>query len=76
MCSSCIAHDEHICSTFVGQLFSHVGAYPHALRSLLITNEGLQKHFRDEAKNMETLKDLMVENGDDKSRIFYLKVIS
>ena len=24
---------------------------------------------------METLKDLMVENGDDKSRIFYLKVI-
>ena len=24
---------------------------------------------------METLKDLMVENGDDKTRIFYLKVI-
>ena len=35
----------------------------------------------DELKNkrlnqkMETLKDLMVANGDDKSRIFYLKVI-
>ena len=30
---------------------------------------------RDEAKKMETLKDLMAGNGDDKSRIFYLKVI-
>jgi len=29
---------------------------------------------RDEAKKMETLKDLMVGNGDEKSRIFYLKV--
>ena len=30
---------------------------------------------RDEAKKMETLKDLVVRNGDEKSRIFYLKVI-
>ena len=30
---------------------------------------------RDEAKKMETLKDLVLGNGDDKSRIFYLKVI-
>ena len=42
---------------------------------LLTTNEGLHEHFRDEAKNMETLKDLMVDNGDNKSRIFYLKVV-
>ena len=42
---------------------------------LLSTNEGLHEHFRDEAKNMETLKDLMVDNGDNKSRIFYLKVV-
>ena len=42
---------------------------------LLTTNEGLHQHFRDEAKNMETLKDLMVDNGDNKSRIFYLKVV-
>ena len=41
----------------------------------LKANEGLPKHFRDEVKKMETLKDLMVANGDDKSRIFYLKVI-
>ena len=41
----------------------------------LKANEGLPKHFRDEVKKMEALKDLMVANGDDKSRIFYLKVI-
>ena len=41
----------------------------------LLANEGLPNHFRDEVKKMETLKDLMVANGDDKSRIFYLKVI-
>jgi len=29
---------------------------------------------RDEATKMETLKDLMVKNGEDKSKIFYLKV--
>ena len=32
------------------------------------------KHFRDDAKNMETLKELIMKNGDDKSKIFYLKV--
>lgn len=29
---------------------------------------------RDEAKNMETLMDLMLKNGDDMSKIFFLKV--
>ena len=31
-------------------------------------------NFRDEAKKLETLKELIMKNGDDKSRIFYLKV--
>ena len=42
--------------------------------SYLLTSLTL-KFNMDEANNMETLKSLMVNNGDDKSNIFFLKVI-
>ena len=35
----------------------------------------LHEHFRNETLRLETLKGLMVKNGDEKSEVFYLKVI-
>ena len=35
----------------------------------------LNINSRDDARHMKTLKDLMVENKDDESKIFFLKVI-
>ena len=44
--------------------------YEHPLPSLTLVL------YRDVAKKMETLKSLMLNNGDENSSIFFLKVIS
>ena len=40
-----------------------------------IEKSHLDEHFRNETLRLETLKGLMVKNGDERSEVFYLKVI-